>query len=81
MDMESQKEDIHFGHLIKDLLKSEGRSIGWFAKQMHSDRSNMYKLLERTHLNTDFLFKASMLLHHDFFNDASTWLDHNQPSS
>lgn len=63
--------DIHFGNMILSELHEQRRSVAWFAKEMGSDRSNMYKLLARPHLNTDFVLRASKLLHHDFFGEAS----------
>ncbi len=66
--------DIHFGNLIKYQLQREGRSVNWFALQMNSDRSNMYKLLNRSHLDSSFLIRASILLGHDFFRDATEYL-------
>lgn len=66
--------DLHFGNLIKYQLQREGRSVNWFALQMNSDRSNMYKLLNRSHLDSSFLIRASILLRHDFFRDATEYL-------
>ena len=63
--------DIHFGNIILNELREQRRSVAWFAKEMGSDRSNMYKLLARPHLNTDFVLRASRLLEHDFFGEAS----------
>ena len=71
--------DIHFGHMILNELRRQRYSIAWFAKEMGSDRSNMYKLLARPHLNTDFVLRASRLLHHDFFGEASSvFLENNE---
>ena len=64
--------DIHFGNMILRELRNQRYSVAWFAKEMGSDRSNMYKLLARPHLDTDFVLRASRLLHHDFFGEAST---------
>lgn len=64
--------DIHFGNMILGALREQRRSVAWFAKEMGSDRSNMYKLLARPHLNSDFILRASRLLDHDFFGEAST---------
>jgi len=63
--------DIHFGKMILDELRKQRYSVSWFAKEMGSDRSNMYKLLERQHLNSEFILRAGKLLDHDFFGDAS----------
>lgn len=65
------EEDIHFGNLIKELLEKEGRTITWFAQQMNSDRSNMYKILSHVHIDSGFILRASWVLKHDFFKDAS----------
>ena len=62
---------IHFGALIKKRLELEGRSIRWFALQMNCDRSNMYKILARPHLDTNFILRACRILEYDFFKDAS----------
>ena len=64
--------DIHFGNMILTELREQRRSVAWFAREMGSDRCNMYKLLSRQHLNSDFILRASKLLNHDFFGDAST---------
>lgn len=72
------KEELHFGHLIKDLLKSEGRSVSWFAERMKCDRRNMYKILERSYLDSNFIIRASEILDHDFFDDASKWFQDNR---
>lgn len=66
--------NIHFGNLILNALREQRRSVAWFAKEMGSDRSNMYKLLARPHLDTDFVLRAGRLLHCDFFGEASTLL-------
>jgi len=66
--------DIHFGNLIKYQLQRDGRTVNWFAMQMNSDRSNMYKLLNHRHLDSSFLIRASVILDHDFFRDASEYL-------
>ena len=63
--------DIHFGNLIQAELRRQRRSVAWFAKEMLTTRGNMYNILRRPHLNTDFLVRASEKLHHDFFRDIS----------
>lgn len=68
---ENLEINIHIGDLIKSQLKQKRRSVRWFAEQMNSDRSNMYKLLSRAHLSTDFIIRASKILDHDFFKDVS----------
>lgn len=71
--------EIHLGNIIKKRLEYDGRSIRWFAEQMNSDRSNMYKLLSRSHLSTDFIIRASKIIEHDFFKDISDMLHLEDP--
>lgn len=72
--------DIHFGRMIDAELRKQRYSVTWFAKEMGSDRSNMYKLLARQHLNSDFILRAGRLLNHDFFGDASKIFQKNAPN-
>lgn len=62
---------IHCGKLIHEELRRQRRSVAWFAKEMLTTRGNMYNILRRPHLNTDFLVRASEKLQHDFFRDIS----------
>lgn len=65
---------IHIGEIIKGKLDLERRSISWFAREMNCDRSNMYKMLSRSHLDTNFILRASKVLKHDFFKEISDLL-------
>jgi len=65
------EKSLHIGAIIKDKLTQERRSVSWFAEQMNCDRSNMYKLLSRAHLDTNFVLRASKILEHNFFKDIS----------
>lgn len=66
--------DIHFGKMIDEELRRQRYTVDWFAKQMGSDRSNMYRLLARPHLNSEFILRAGKLLNYDFFGEASRLL-------
>ena len=66
--------DIHLGNLIHAELRRQRRSVAWFAKEMAYTRGNMYNILKRQHLNSEFLLRASEKLHHDFFRDVSEML-------
>lgn len=68
--LESEK-CIHVGAIIKDKLDLERRTIRWFSEQMNCDRSNMYKLLSRAHLDSNFILRASKVLEYNFFQDIS----------
>ena len=63
--------DIHCGHLIKKELQRQRRSVAWLANEMSCTRGNMYKILERPYLSSDFIIRVSVKLQHDFFYDIS----------
>lgn len=65
---------IHCGKLIHEELRRQHRSVAWFAKEMLTTRGNMYNILKRPHLNSEFLLRASEKLQHDFFHDVSEML-------
>ena len=57
----------HIGHLIKEELRNQGRTITWLAKQLDCSRQNAYKILNRPWIYTDLLLKISSILDYDFF--------------
>jgi len=38
------ENEIHIGKMIRNSMKEEGRSVGWLAKKLSCDRSNIYKI-------------------------------------
>ena len=63
----------HIGHLIKEELHNQGRTITWLAKQLECSRQNAYKILNRNWIYTDLLLKISIILDHDFFKYFSEY--------
>jgi predicted transcriptional regulator len=63
--------DFHVGHIIKAVFDEQGRTVQWFAKQMNCNRTNVYKLFEKQHLNSEIIARASKALNHNFFLDLS----------
>ena len=64
--------DFHVGHIIKAVFDEQGRKVEWFAKRMHCNRTNIYKMFEKQHLNSEVIARASKALDHDFFHDISS---------
>jgi plasmid maintenance system antidote protein VapI len=58
---------LHIGKLIEEELRSQGRTPTWIAKQLHCDRSNVYKIFGRKSLDTALLLRISVALERDFF--------------
>lgn len=63
--------DMHIGKRIQDELKTQGRSVTWFAKQLPCDRSNVYKIFKHESIDLVLLMRISKILNHDFFKDCS----------
>lgn len=66
-------EEPHIGHIIKQVLQTQGRTITWLGKQLGCSRQNIYKILNRPWIYTDMLLKISDLLDYDFFNCFSEY--------
>ncbi|MBE6196891.1 MAG: XRE family transcriptional regulator [Rikenellaceae bacterium] len=58
---------IHIGNLIREELRRQGRSVGWFAEKLCCDRTNVYDIFKRGSLDTALLLRISRCLQHDFF--------------
>jgi plasmid maintenance system antidote protein VapI len=63
--------DFHVGHIIKAVFDEQGRTVKWFAEKMHCNRTNIYKMFEKSDLNSEIIARASKVLDHDFFLDIS----------
>lgn len=68
---------IHIGYLIQQQLKEQGRSVTWFAHRLNYDRSNVYKIFSKQHIDTDLLLTISKVLNYNFFNNYSKQLADN----
>ena len=66
-------EAPHIGHLIKEEIAHQGRSVRWLAEQIGCTRQNMHYLLGRSFIYTDLLLKISDALDHDFFKCYSDY--------
>ena len=58
---------IHIGQIIKQELVNQGRSVTWLARRLNFSRSNMYKIFDKSTLDTAILMQISQLLNVDFF--------------
>ena len=67
----TQMESLHIGNMIRAELKAQGRTVTWFAKAIHTDRTNVYKILSKETIDLQLLIRISKLLHRDFLQDVS----------
>lgn len=59
---------VHIGKLIEEELRSQGRSVSWFAGKLYCDRTNVYSIFRRKSIDTDLLIRISRILDYNFFN-------------
>lgn len=60
-------QEPHIGHLIKEELKRQGRTVTWLAAELHYSRQHMYYILGQSFIYTDLLLKISEITNADFF--------------
>ena len=46
-------------------------TIAWFAKELHCERRNVYRIFERENIDIMLLARISRILNHNFFQDLS----------
>ncbi len=59
---------IHIDHAIEHVIREQGRSPSWLARQLHCDRTNIYKIFKRESIDTALLQRISDVLDFDFFH-------------
>lgn len=59
---------IHIGQIIETELHKQERSVTWFANKLFCDRSNVYSIFKRSSIDTELLFRISLILEHNFFS-------------
>src|SRR5689334_21512610 len=59
--------EIVIGKKIKEVFDNSDIKLNEFADQLGMVRQNVYRIFERTTIDTDLLIKISKILDHDFF--------------
>lgn len=62
---------MHIGRNIRKKLKEDGHSVTWFAEQICCTRTHVYKIFNRSSIDTEVLIRICQVLNHDFFEDMS----------
>lgn len=60
-------QEFHIGKQIQERLRSEEHSISWLARKLGCDRSNIYRIFDRKHIDSELLMKLSIVLDCNFF--------------
>ena len=59
---------IFIGKLIEEELRSQDRSVVWFANKLSCNRTNVYKIFHRASIDTELLLRISNVLKRNFFD-------------
>lgn len=59
--------NIHVGQEIRNRLDEKGHTVVWLAEALACSRTNVYKIFEKPHMDTDMLARISTILEFDFF--------------
>lgn len=60
---------IHIGKLIKTVFDESGLSVAEFARRIHTARSNVYFIFERSSIDMEQLLDICDALEHNFLDD------------
>lgn len=66
---------MHIGEAIKKELERQGKTVVWLAEQIPCHRTNVYRIFEKSSIDTHMLMRISEILGHDFFTDHSKELN------
>lgn len=69
---------IHIGKLIQEKFKASGYSVAEFATILHCDRTNIYRIFNRSSIDCELLNSISKALHYDFLKEYSISENQNQ---
>ena len=64
---------IPIGAQIRRVLEDMPKkyTVKWFAAQLNCDRRNVYDIFLRQSIDSELLWRISIILNHDFFKDLS----------
>ena len=65
---------IHIGHLIREELRTQGRTVTWLSQRLNIHRRACYRIFDSYSIDTQLLLRISELLGKDFFTEYSTIL-------
>ncbi len=62
---------MNIGSLIRSVLNEKRITVREFAVMANSERTNMYRILDRESIDLSILERYSRILDHNFFQDLS----------
>lgn len=67
--------DVIIGKVIEEELRRQERTVVWLASRLSCNRTNVYKLFNRTSIDAELLLKISNILSTNFFTYYTNRLD------
>lgn len=64
------RQKLHIGHMVKSVFDKSGLSVAEFARRIHCERTNVYKIFNRQSVDVELLVKISEILNHNFLADV-----------
>lgn len=68
-------KNVDLGQMIQEEMHRQGRSVGWLAKEIYCEKSNVYKMFKRRSIDVMRLMKISEVLNHNFLRDCFDEVD------
>ena len=66
---------IFIGKSIEHELRAQERSVVWLARKLNCNGTNVYKIFNRSTIDTELLLKISNVLQRNFFEEYTSRLD------
>jgi len=63
------------GKIIEKELRRQERTVTWLSRQLNCARRNVYDIFSRSYIDTELLFRISIVLDTDFFKYYSEALN------
>ena len=58
---------MHIGEAIRKELERQGKTVVWCAEQLSYSRTNIYKIFNKSSIDTEVLQRISIVLQLNFF--------------
>ena len=69
MKEKNKEHNIHIGSIIKAKVEERGFTEVKLSKLLHCHLSNIYNVYSRENINTDLLWRLSIILDYNFFTE------------
>ena len=66
---------MHIGNKIYEEVKRQGKTTVWLAKELSCDRTNVYRIYEKSSIDLSLLMRISNILKFNFFELLSEEYD------